>query len=133
MVFMSAGEGGFAPGNLSQEMQRNLDDPGALHSVTLFDAVAHSFYANFLDFKSATLVTGVTVAAAVAAPPPVPAPGDVGEAPAEPEPEIEALADRDDSDAEEPEAEETEVEPEEPPPPAPCLVGTVIPTPGNFV
>ena len=133
MGFMSAGEDGLAPDNLSQEMQRNLNDPGALHSVTLFDAVAHSFYTNFLEFKSSTLVIGVTVAAAGAAAPPVPSPGEVGEAPVEPKPETEAAADGDDPDAEELEAEETEVEPEEPPPPAPSLVGTVIPTPGNFV
>ena len=133
MSFMSTGEGGLSPDNLSREMQLNLNDPGALHSVTLFDAVAHSFYTNFLEFKSATLVTGVTVAAAGAAPPPVSALGEVGEAPVEPEPEIEVAADGDDPDAEEPETEETEVEPEEPPPPGPCLVGTVIPIPGNFV
>lgn len=130
--FMSAGEGGLAPDPLSKEMQRNLNDPGALHSVTLFDAVAHSFYTNFQVFKTATLVTGVTVAAASAPPPPVPSPGVGSEAPpAEVAPE--AVADTSGPDAEEVEVEETEPEPEEPPPPAPCLVGTVIPTPGNFV
>jgi hypothetical protein len=127
MSIASAGESGLSPDNLSQDMQRNLDDPGALHSVTLFDAVAHSFYTHFQEFKSATLVTNVTVAAAGAPPPPVPAAGDVGEAPA-PEPEPES-----DAETEETEADATEPEPEEPPPPAPCLAGTVIPTPGNFV
>ena len=127
MSIASAGESGLAPDNLSQDMQRNLNDPGALHSVTLFDAVAHSFYTNFQEFKSATLVSNVTVAAAGAPPPPVPAAGDVGEAPA-PEPEPEGG-----TDTEETEVDAAEPEPEEPPPPAPSVAGTVIPTPGNFV
>ena len=132
--FMSAGETGLSPENLSSEMQYNLNDPGALHSVTLFDAVAHSFYTHFQAFKSATLVTGVTVAAASAPPPPVPAPGDTGAAPpAEQEPEEDPVTAADKADAEEMETEGSELEPDEPPPPAPCLVGTVIPTPGNFV
>ncbi len=126
--FMSTGEGGLVPDSLSQEMQRSFNDPGALHSVTLFDAVAHSFYTNFQEFKTATLVTGVTVAAAGAPPPPVAAAGESVPPPPE-EPVAENIEDVDETEAQEQEAEESE----EPPPPAPCVAGTVIPTPGNLV
>jgi hypothetical protein len=131
MSIASAGESGLAPENLSQEMQGNLKDPGALHAVTLFDAVAQSFYTHFQVFKSATLVTGVTVAAAGAPPPPITAAGGVAEAPpADPEADRSAQEDATEEDTQDPAA-ETELE--EPPPPTPGIAGTVIPTPGNFV
>lgn len=132
MSFVSAGENGLTPEHLSGDMQHNLNDPGALHAVALFDAVAHAFYIHFQVFKSATLVNGVTVAAAGAPPPPVPAPGAAAEA-APTEPEADPGPEEFDPDSEEIKDASTETEPEEPPAPAPCVVGTVIPTPGNFV
>ena len=138
MSLMSAGEGRLAPEPLSREMQRNFDDPVALHAVTLFDAVAHAFYTQFQQFKAATLVSGVTVAAASAPPPPVPAPAGTVQAPSTPpaaDPASEAAdsPEAEDSGAEETETLEEEPEPLEPLPPAPSVAGTVIPTPGNFI
>jgi hypothetical protein len=127
--FASAGENGLTPKHLSGNMQHNLNDPGALHAVALFDAVAHAFYTHFQVFKSATLITGVTVAAAGAPPPPATAAAQASASEPDANPAPEAV----DPDGEEIKDESTETKPEEPPAPAPCVVGTVIPTPGNFV
>lgn len=137
ITLASEPEPGLAQHKLSGVMQRNLNDPGALHAPTLFASVANAFYTQFQQFKTSTLVSGVTVVAA--APPPAPAadggaaPGPEAppeEAPAETEPNPETLDE--DAIAEEDEAPE-EIEPEEAPAPAPSLVGMVIPTPGNFL
>jgi hypothetical protein len=128
----SAGESGLTPEQLSGGMRDNLNDPGALHAPALFDAVAHAFYIHFQVFKSATLVTGVTVAAAAAPPPPLPEAEAVELTPPD-EPEAEPAAEEAHAHGEEMEEELTETQDEEPPAPAPCVVGTVIPTPGNFV
>ena len=134
MSFASAGESGLTPTHLSRDMQANLNDPGALHAVTLFDAVAYAFYIHFQVFKSATLVTKVTVAAAGAPPPPVLAAGAAAEAaPAEPEADVASEEADPDEEGMMDELSETEPKPDEPPAPASCVVGTVIPTPGNFV
>lgn len=133
---VSEGETAMAPETLSQAIQRNLNDPGALHSITLFDSVANAFFIQFQTFKIATLVTGVTVAAAPA--PPVPEADMAAEAAVE-EPEAETpeeeTAEETEGDTEEALDEETEAleEPEVEAPPPPSLVGMVIPTPGNFV
>lgn len=130
--FVSEGESALAPHNLSPAIQRNLNDPGALHAKTLFDSVANAFFIQFQAFKAATLITGVTVAAASA--PPVPAgmaAGAAATAIATPEEPSEAAEET--GDTEDTSTEETTIEPEVEPPPPPCVVGMVIPTPGNFV
>lgn len=128
-----APETGLAEHNLSRVMQRNLNDPGALHAKTLFESVANAFFTHFQVFKANTLVTGVTVVAA--APPPVVP--DAGKAPEPEESPPETASGPTEATDETPAAEvgleQIDIEPEETPPPAPCLVGMVIPTPGNFV
>jgi hypothetical protein len=137
--FVSEGESALAPHSLGPAIQRNLNDPGALHAKTLFDAVANAFFIQFQAFKAATLIIGVTVTAAPA--PPVPAGMAASAAGAAMEtPEEPADAANEETDAgetggaeEETSTKETDIGPEGLAPPPPCVVGMVIPTPGNFV
>ncbi len=136
MTLASEPEPGLAQHNLAGVMQRNLNDPGALHAPTLFASLANAFSIHFQAFKTNTLVTGVTVVAA--APPPAAAPPSDTAAAAEKAPPEETKAaeptDENTNESEKEilaETEPEEIEPEEAP--APSLVGMVIPTPGNFV
>lgn len=147
ITFASEPEPGLAAHKLSGVMQRNLNDSGALHAPTLFASVANAFFTHFQVFKTATVVSGVTVIAA--APPPVApdadgAPDAADEPAAEDapigisatsidDPENDPESETDESVAEEELLEAEEIEPEAPPEPVPCLVGMVIPTPGNFI